>query len=171
MKLIIQIDSDGNPIGHPITLGNFILAFPDLDISGDTAPDGYAWFTRKDEKGIIDVNNFSLLQTVEKSYTKTDDGLGFEDTFIVRDKTTEEFNEMVDRIKNSPPDIIKSWTLNTNRYVWVPPIKKPGGPEGNYRWDESIGNWIECVGDELPMKPRYGTILTTLFANTPTANT
>ena len=42
MKCIIQVDETGNTVNHPITLSNFVQAFPDIDISGDTAPTGYA---------------------------------------------------------------------------------------------------------------------------------
>ena len=144
MKCIIQVDDSGNYVNHPITIDNFILAFPDLDISGDTAPAGYAWFTRKEQNSVVDFKTVTVRQKVETSYTKTSDGLGFEDTFTVIDLTEEEVNTLIDNLKKNPPSFIKSWTLETDTYFWIPPTERP---KGKYRWDEPTGVWVACTTD------------------------
>jgi hypothetical protein len=169
MKCIIQVDESDNCIGHPITIQNFVLTFPDLDISGDVAPTGYAWFTRKDRKSIININ-LTIKQTVDCTYTKTSDGLGFEDTFTVRDLTQDEINALIDSIKNYPPLHLKSWTLETDTYFWIPPTERP---KGRYRWDESTGVWVACVGDELPTPAKWPSEFTpeSALSKHPVANT
>jgi hypothetical protein len=142
MKCIIQVDESGNYVNHPITLDNFIQAFPDVDISGDVAPTGYAWFTRKEQNSVVDFKTVTVRQRIETSYTKTSDGLGFEDTFTVIDLTEEEVNTLIDNLKNNPPAFIKSWTLETDTYFWIPPTERP---KGRYRWNEPTGVWVECT--------------------------
>ena len=39
------------------------------------------------------------------------------------------------------PQPYPSWSLNDN-YDWQAPITKP---EGDYYWNEEIGNWVEAV--------------------------
>jgi len=39
------------------------------------------------------------------------------------------------------PQPYPSWSLNNN-FDWQAPIEKP---EGNWNWDEKIGNWVEAV--------------------------
>ena len=39
------------------------------------------------------------------------------------------------------PQPYPSWLLNDN-FDWQAPIEKP---EGNFFWDEGIGNWVEAV--------------------------
>jgi hypothetical protein len=39
------------------------------------------------------------------------------------------------------PKPYKSWSLDEN-FDWQAPIDKP---EGNWSWDEEIGNWVEAV--------------------------
>ena len=178
MKCIIQVDDLGNYVNHPITIDNFILNFPDLDISDDTAPAGYAWFTRKQRDSVVDFKTVTLRQKIESSYTKTSDG--FEDTFTVVDLTEEEVNTLIDNLKNNPPAFIKSWTLETDTYFWIPPTERP---KGKYRWDEPTGVWMACTTDtntetDWPMPAKIPTEWTPEsalpkppVANTITANT
>jgi hypothetical protein len=37
-----------------------------------------------------------------------------------------------------------SWVLNEETCLWDAPIPKP---EGNYRWDEDVLNWVEVQGE------------------------
>jgi hypothetical protein len=39
------------------------------------------------------------------------------------------------------PKPYSSWILDSN-YDWQPPVVKP--IEGNWNWDEKIGNWVEA---------------------------
>lgn len=37
-----------------------------------------------------------------------------------------------------------SWVLNEETCLWDAPIPKP---EGNYRWDDDVVNWVEVQGE------------------------
>lgn len=41
----------------------------------------------------------------------------------------------------SPPQPYPSWVLDTNTYLWVPPIPYPKDGK-DYVWDEKTKNWI-----------------------------
>ena len=175
MKCIIQVDGSGNYVNHPITLDNFIQAFPDVDISGDVAPAGYAWFTRKEQNSVVDFSTVTARQRIESSYTKTNDGLGFEDTFTVVNLSEEEVNILIDNLKNNPPPYIKSWTLETDTYFWIPPTERP---TGKYHWDEPTGVWVACTTDtntetDFPTPAKIPTAFTPADAlpKPPVANT
>lgn len=34
-----------------------------------------------------------------------------------------------------------SWTLNTTKGVWEPPVERPEGPNSYFVWDENIKQW------------------------------
>ena len=44
-----------------------------------------------------------------------------------------------------PPKPYNSWTLNESTYQWTPPVTYPNDGK-NYRWDESVTNWVEVPG-------------------------
>ena len=117
MKCIIQVDETGNTVNHPITLSNFVQAFPDIDISGDTAPTGYAWFTRKEQNSVLNGTYPTARQKIVTSYEKTSDGINYEDTFAIVDLTQEEIDALIQNLKDNPPPFIKSWTLETDTSV------------------------------------------------------
>ena len=157
MKCIIKIDDNGNANGHPFLLSNFIDAFPNLDISGDIAPDGYVWFTRKNPASAN--LNPNLTQTIDIRYVKTNDG--YEDEFYIRDLNDDEFEVLIKEIQSNPPLGFKSWNLdiNSNTYFWIPPISKPGM---NFKWDETSISWIECTNDEPITSSKIPSRLTSL---------
>jgi hypothetical protein len=138
MKCIIKIDESGNAVEHPYTIDAFILSYPDLDISADTAPEGWAWFTRKNQHVELANTKVSVTQTVEVRYVKTDNNTGFQDEFYVHDLTSDEINQKIDKLKLIPP--FPSWTLETDTYFWVPPVPKPEN-KPSY-WDEDTKSWI-----------------------------
>lgn len=43
-----------------------------------------------------------------------------------------------------PPKPFESWTLNTETYVYEPPIEKPKDGK-HYDWDEQTNNWKELI--------------------------
>jgi hypothetical protein len=158
MKCIIQIDSNGNSIGHPVVLDNFLQSYPDSDISGDIAPDGWAWFTRKNHYSEVLKFTPNNVQKVEVRYIKSSDGINFEDDFYVRDLTDEELNEKIENLKLNPPFGYSSWILETDTYFWIPPIPRPTGAK--YRWDDSEKIWVEAQEGE-PLGPlKFPTIMT-----------
>jgi hypothetical protein len=153
MRCIIQIDEFGNPVNHPIVINNFLQAFPDLDISGDTAPAGYAWFNRRNQQELL-TDPIGIKQTVETSYAQTSDGKGFEDVFQIRDKTPFELNKLILEMSENKP--FPSWILDQDTMqFWLPPVERP---EGKYRWEESTQVWVEKQEGEIgtPSKIPFG---------------
>ena len=142
MKCIIQIDDAGNPVNHPVTLENFAMAFPGLDISGDTAPPGWAWFTRISMSDATANVIITPMQTFKSRYSPNSDNTGFQDDHYVYDFTADEIRAKVDEIRANPPLGFRSWTLETTTYCWLPPIEKP---TGNFRWDEDNMSWVGVV--------------------------
>jgi len=45
-----------------------------------------------------------------------------------------------------PPKAFDSWVLDEATCLWVPPIEYPADG-GEYTWDESLGDWVEVVGE------------------------
>ena len=41
-----------------------------------------------------------------------------------------------------PPQPFASWTLNTSRWLWEPPVPFPTDST-DYIWDESVKNWVK----------------------------
>jgi len=88
MMCIIRI-VDGKPFEHPIMVGNFQQAFPDVDLS-EQLPDGFAWFERKLRPAIIEMKE--RFVTGESEYMF--DGNVWTDSWKVRDHTPEELQSM-----------------------------------------------------------------------------
>lgn len=42
-----------------------------------------------------------------------------------------------------PPKPFPSWLLNTEKYLWEPPIPYPNDGKG-YNWDETTQSWVEA---------------------------
>ena len=43
-----------------------------------------------------------------------------------------------------PPKPFDSWILDEETCLWNAPVPKP---EGNFKWDESVVNWVEVQGE------------------------
>jgi hypothetical protein len=160
MKCIIKIDNNGNAIGHPLLLSNFIDGNPDLDVSGDTAPEGYAWFTRKhSHPNLISDSKEILTKIIDIRYVKSSDGINYEDEHYVRDMNETEYNIQIQTISMYPPNGFKSWKLDTssNTYFWLPPIPKP---DINYKWNEANTSWVQCSVNESPTAKQIVSLLT-----------
>ena len=175
MKAIIQIDENGNVVNFPVHLQNFIQAFPDLDVSGDEPPKGWAWFTYISADPFKANNEIKPTQTFDFNYVLNEDGSGFQTNHFIRDLTSDEFNQLVKRIKDSPPFGFNSWTLETDTYFWIPPTERP---KGRYRWDEPTGVWVACTSDtgtytDIPFPEKWPSKLTPKDAlpKPPVANT
>jgi len=138
MKCIIKIDNSGNFVGHPMTLTNFIQAFPDLDISGDDAPDGYAWFTRTKNPMTEDIR-----KKIVATYEKTEDGKNYQDVYTLQDKTADEIQAYINELNQKKP--FPSWTVNEQDLTIEPPTPRPAYDKNNpqrYSWDETTLSWI-----------------------------
>ena len=44
-----------------------------------------------------------------------------------------------------PPKIFQSWILDEQTCNWTAPIPYPKDTGKNYKWDESVINWVEVV--------------------------
>ena len=97
MKCIIKVDESGNTENHPILISNFLDVYPDLDISGNTAPPGFDWFTRKN-RSIEFMRNTPQTHKVVTQYIKTDKG--FEDDHFYLELTEEQKTFVSNRIKS-----------------------------------------------------------------------
>jgi hypothetical protein len=162
MKCLIEIDSNGNSINHPILINNFLLTYPDADLSGDIAPPGFVWFTRKndDEQRYTKAEN----QVFETRYIKSADGINYEDEHYLRDMTEEELNELyLNRDSNKP---FPSWNYNRELLRYEPPIPEPiSHPSWNrWNWDEESLSWKETRIKDLITS-------NTTTSNTTTSNT
>jgi hypothetical protein len=157
MKCLIEIDSDGNSINHPILINNFLLTYPNADLSGGTAPSGFVWFTRKnnDEQRYTKADN----QVLENRYIKSADGINYEDEHYIRDMTEEELNELYLNRDSSKP--FPSWNYNRGLLRYEPPIPEPISlPSWNrWNWDEESLSWKETRIKDL------------ITSNTTTSNT
>jgi hypothetical protein len=141
MKCIIQVDERGNPVNHPILIDNFLDAFPDVDISGDIPPPGFAWFTRKNQQEELK-EPVGVKQTIDCTYTPTLDGTGFQDHFFIRDRTEEELAELYQRVTKP----YASWILNTDTLQYEAPVSRPEETETEkYMWDEPTLSWIKVT--------------------------
>jgi len=156
MKCIIKIDASGNAYGHPYTLDTFLHTFPDLDISSEQAPEGFAWFTRIDIRDFFKNNEQSITQKVKSRYVFNSEQNCFEDEYFHEDLSTEEMNLLIEEIKKPRPGY-ESWIIDPETYIWSAPIPKP---KGRYRWDETNKSWVECLENEYPTPPMHLTALT-----------
>ena len=143
MKCIIQVDGSGNYVNHPITLNDFIQAFPNIDITGDTSPAGYAWFTRTNQSDFISKNPITAKQTYDTNYTGSA-AAGFQDNYFIRDLTSEEITARIAELNANKP--YPSWIVNTNTLTIDPPTPMPTTPptKGSYYiWNEPTLSWVE----------------------------
>jgi hypothetical protein len=180
MKCVIKIDETGNiaahPENHPMILEVFLHAYPNIDISGDDPPDGYNWFIRKNQFYQEDIANslstLTVTQLIDVRYTRLDEKT-YHDEYFIRDLTTDELNLKIQRLKENPPTPIKSWTLETDTYFWIPPVPRPKDGNGPYRWDESTTSWVKCVEEEQPTPAKISTAFTpeSALPKPPVANT
>ena len=141
MKCLIQIDETGNTIGHPIVINNFLMTFPDADLSGNTAPEGFTWFTRKNHSP--QKYSKTKKQVVETQYIKSADGVNHEDNHVIRDMTDDELNPIHENYETNIP--FPSWTYDRDTMNYVPPVPKPRVFIGyhDYEWDEESKTWKE----------------------------
>jgi hypothetical protein len=139
MKCIIQVDESGNPIEHPIVLDNFVEAFPNLDISNDTPPQGYAWFIRKNIQDINLSIHAPKNHKIACRYTRVS-STTIEDEFYYAPLTQEEITNLDEDFRASSPPFA-SWTADYDNRIWVPPTPMP--TDGNYYWNEKQLSWIK----------------------------
>jgi hypothetical protein len=126
MNLYIQT-KNGQVINHPAIEHNLIDAFGKV-------PNDWVPFTRF-EQPTNDILPVGPYQLAVVNYVP--DGMGWKDSWSVREMTQEEKQEKITAIKSIQP--FNSWTFNETICQWEAPVARP---EGNYwGWDEDTLSW------------------------------
>ena len=134
MSLIIKV-KDGQPFEHPMFLGNFQQAYPEIDINN--LPPEFAWFERVQPPalGIYEKN-----QTA--TYQKGEDNI-YRDVWHCIAMSSEEIKQKQDQVKelwNNNPNTPKSWIFDETICEFIPPIPHPS--DGKlYIWEEALQEW------------------------------
>ena len=153
-NLYIQINN-GQPVNHPTTEENLLQAF-------GAVPSDWSPFKR-----VLQPDNLekSVYKKIECVYALGSDGVTWEDTWVVSDRTPEEQTAFIDELNANRP--YPNAVLNPNNLTWdIPPRPKEKLNEGtcylfnlkqglwivaplhpkdekNYRFDFETMNWIE----------------------------
>jgi hypothetical protein len=138
MRLFIRV-SDGNPVGNPIFEGNFVEAFPGVDI--DNLPQEFAEFIRVPPP-VLD--RFEVYEGV--TYEKVGDK--FTDIHHVRPMTEAEKQAFIEQLKGQSPG--PQWRWNEKQLKWVfspTAIPQTGGP---WKMDRTSGEWVSAPEPPFP---------------------
>jgi hypothetical protein len=133
MELFIQI-KDGQPFEHPIFVGNFRQAFPDVDTNN--LPAEFARFVRvaAPAVGVYEKNQTVSYQLVDGAYT---------DVFSVEQMTSKEIAAKQQEAKDAwAINGFASWVFNETTCTFNPPTPYPTDDK-RYTWDESTTSWVE----------------------------
>ena len=134
--LIIKLDSEGNPTGHPYIGDNIARNF---GIDLDNLPSDWAVFERVEEP-----ETWPYLIHTTTTYEKGEDGI-VRDVHHTIEMTDEQKLELQNQVENqwTSNGGWSSWTLNTTTCRMEPPIPYPDDFESiNYAWKESTGEWV-----------------------------
>jgi hypothetical protein len=136
MELFIRI-KNGQPFEHPIFVGNFRQAFPNVDINN--LPPEFARFVRvaPPSVGVYEKNQTVSYQLVNGAYT---------DVFACEQMTAEEIAIKQQNVKDAwvANNGFASWTFNETTCLWDAPTPMPTDDK-QYRWDEPTTSWIEVT--------------------------
>jgi len=140
MNLYIQLDSNGNPINHPIIESNLLDAYPGIDVNN--LPQNFARFIRVQQPEGIGVYEKT---TVEYQVIN---GV-VQDVWSVLPMTSEEIAAKQNKIKQDWQQYggYASWVFDETICNFVPPIPYPND-ELKYQWDENQINWILVTSEE-----------------------
>lgn len=130
--LYIKTDSN-NVIGHPVTLENLILVYPDFKEKSNNY--GYVPFVKANT--IPATPSIQPYLKVESTY-RLKGGKCFE-TFLISEMTDEEKQKKIQSLLLRKPH--DSWILNEITCIFEPPIPYPND-ENKYEWDEAAGTWV-----------------------------
>ena len=130
MNLYIEIE-DNNPINHPISEDNLILAFGEI-------PTACVPFTRIDKPSI---GRYEIYEGCNYVYI---DGV-CSDFHVTRQMTQYEKDEYHNELIKLNP--YPSWILDESIGLLEPPVPYP--QDGKcYQWDEETISWIEPISIE-----------------------
>jgi len=146
MKLFIQI-RDGITFEHPVMEDNMRQLFPEHDL--ETAPDGFAKFTRVERPNLSPYEKVDPEQGHEGCgcVYESDDTGGFKDVWHIIPMTVGEKAEKVSRVKGECP--YASWIFKEEDCTMNPPLDRPTDGK-DYRWDEETISWVERRESDLP---------------------
>ena len=132
MNLYIRVENN-EPFGHPITLSNFIQAFPHIDLNN--LPSDFAVF-KFTEPPVIGV-----YEVYENTTYKWDNGV-IKNAHIVRPMTENEILEKQNLVKAQWADSgYPSWTFDEVSCSFKPPEPYPTDKKP-YWWDEKALRWV-----------------------------
>lgn len=140
MNLYIKI-LDGQPVEHPVTEENLLMAFPDFDINN--LPDGWAKFNRLECKVFR-----GTFQKLLNNYVLNEDGVTWQDNWYVEDMTDDEKANLIAKTQSAGCPH-PSWTLDTTTLIWSAPIPYPDDGK-QYVWDDTSETWILFTPPENP---------------------
>lgn len=121
---------DGQPVDNPYMESNLIQYY-----GAGNIPEEFKPFKRRTikESGITSIR---IDQKTVNRYELSDDGVTWEDVWVVMDLTPEELEEKKRILMESPPG--PNLTLD-DKLRWTTNIPRP---DGKYRWDYPTGQWV-----------------------------
>jgi len=143
-KFAIELDSEGNPIGHPMSIENLKTVISSLTVE-NKLPENYCWFQQvpKPRLGIFEKNqthNYEMVNGVCM------------DVWRVEHFSEQEKIEKIEEIRQNwlTRGGYPSWEINPETGEPTPPVPRPQ-PQDNtiYRWNEQDLSWVEYI-EELP---------------------
>jgi hypothetical protein len=139
MNLYIRVDSNKQPIEHPILEENFLLCFPQIDINN--LPPEFAKFERVSAPKLGPYEKNLRVQ-----YELHPDGI-FRDVWYKDTMSHEEILTIQNEVKlawSSNSFAPKSFIFNEEKCLFEPPIPYPS--DGKiYQWDEATVTWKEVI--------------------------
>jgi hypothetical protein len=130
MELFIKC-IDQTPIGHPVTLENLLMVYPNFDTA--QPPDGYIKFNR----AAVPATSSPFI-IYECRYDVQ--GSQCNETYVSRLMTNEEKQSLFLEMQQSKP--FPSWILNQETCNWEAPILYPADNNNKYQWSEQTQSWI-----------------------------
>lgn len=117
MEFAIQVDDNGDPVGHPMSMEN--LRYIHEDISLDNLPPGMEPFVHVSAPQL---GPYQVLASEESTYARV--GGVLQRVFEIRDMTEEEKNDKIERaLAIRHPD---DWVFNYEKCAWRPLLNQSG---------------------------------------------
>ena len=150
MTLYIQVDTDNNPLNHPVYESNLRIVYPSHDFTGGP-PDGWVEFERVPEPQLGVYQKFDNTVGDDIAIAFNHNGLEYK---LVDGKFKDVWHvlELTDAEKKAKQDVVKddyangiypsSWVFNEAKCCYEPPVAYPS--DGKiYAWKELTTEWLE----------------------------
>lgn len=137
-KYAIELDSEGNPVGYPLSVDNLKLIFSELTTESKL-PTNYCWFepVPKPRLGVFEKNQthaYKMIGGICKDVWYSEP--------LSAEEKLQKIEEIRERWLNSGAD--PSWTISTTTGEPTPPVPKPQDDK-LYSWNRETQSWIEYV--------------------------